>query len=56
MRVLNAFAAAFMNTFGITQPSEATRGRASRFIFFIMLLMLAIVLAVSYAFYVAMRH
>ena len=56
MRILDAFAAAFINTFGITQPTEATRRRASWFIFFITLLTLVIVFAIGYGFYSAMRR
>ena len=56
MRILDALAAAFINTFGITQPTEAMRRRASWFIFLVMLLTLGVVSAVGYAFYAAMHH
>ncbi len=56
MRFLDLLAAAFINTFGITQPSEAMRRRAAWFIFLTMLLTVAVVAAVGYAFYAAMHH
>ena len=49
-------AAAFINTFGITQPSEAMRRRATWFIFLIVMVTLAVVAAIGYAFYAAMHH
>lgn len=56
MRILDAFANAFINTFGITQPTEALRRRASWFILIIMVLTLGIVFAVGYAFYATMHR
>lgn len=56
MRLIEAFAAAFINTFGITQPTEAQRRRAAWFIAGMMLLTIAIVAAVGYAFYAAMHR
>ena len=56
MRLLEFFANAFINTFGITQPTEAQRRRAAWFILFMMLLTLMAVGAVGYAFYVAMHR
>lgn len=56
MRFLEALAAAFINTFGITQPTEATKRRASWFILGMMVLTLCIVAAVGYAFYMALRR
>ena len=55
MRFLHFLAAAFINTFGITQPSEATRRRASWFIFIITLLTIAVVAAIGYVFYATMH-
>lgn len=40
MRLLDTLASAFINTFGITQPSEAARRRASWFIAGMLLLVL----------------
>lgn len=56
MRLLEMLATAFINTFGITQPSEAMRRRAAWFIFAMMTLTIAIVAAIGYAFYSAMHH
>jgi hypothetical protein len=41
MRLLEAFASAFINTFGITQPDDRTRRRAAWFILWMLLLVLA---------------
>ncbi len=56
MRFLEMLAAAFINTFGITQPSVAMRRRATWFIFLIVMVTLAVVAAIGYAFYAAMHH
>jgi hypothetical protein len=56
MRLLDAFATAFINTFGITQPIEAQRRRASWFIAALMVLTIAIVALIGYAFYVSMHR
>ncbi len=56
MRFLEMLAAAFINTFGITQPSEAMRRRAAWFIFLILTFTLAVVAAVGYAFFAAMHR
>lgn len=56
MRLLEALAAAFINTFGITQPSEAKRRQAAWFILVLLIGTLAGVSAVGYAFYVAMHR
>lgn len=45
MRLLEALAMAFINTFGITQPDERTRRRAAWFIFGMLLLVFAALLA-----------
>ncbi len=56
MRMVEAFAAAFINTFGITQPSDALRRRAAWFILGMILLTMVLVAGVGYAFYSAMRR
>ena len=56
MRLLEALAAVFINTFGITQPSDEARRRAAWFILGLLILMLGVVCAIGYAFYVAMHH
>ena len=56
VRLLEALAFYFINTFGITQPTEQTRRRAAWFIFGLIVLMLGGVSAVGYAFYAAMHR
>jgi hypothetical protein len=56
MRLLEAFATAFIKTFGITQPTDAQRRQAAWFILGMMLLTLGLVTGVGYAFYAAMHH
>lgn len=56
MGLLEAFAAAFINTFGITQPTDKQRRRAAWFILLMMLVTLAVVAVVGYAFYLAMHR
>ena len=56
MRLLEAFATAFINTFGITQPTETQRRRAAYFIAVLLALTVAAVAAIGYAFYLAMRR
>lgn len=56
MRLLEALAAAFINTFGITQPTDAQRRGAAWFIVGMMLLTMALVAGVGYAFFRAMHH
>ena len=46
MRLLEALASAFINTFGITQPSDALRRRAA---WFILVLLIATVIVVIVA-------
>ena len=41
MGLLEAFASAFINTFGITQPTDQTRRRAAWFILGLLLLTIA---------------
>ena len=56
MHLLEALAAAFINTFGITQPTVAARRRAAWFILGLLVLMTVVVLGVGYAFYAAMHR
>ena len=56
VQLLEALAAAFINTFGITQPTEAARRRAAWFILGLLILMMLIVIGVGYAFYAAMHR
>lgn len=56
MSLLEALANAFITTFGITQPSASGRRRAAWFILGLMLLALAAVAGIGYAFYAAMRR
>lgn len=56
VHLLEALAAAFINTFGITQPTEATRRRAAWFIFGLLIAMGVVVSAIGYAFYAAMHR
>lgn len=56
MRLLEAFATAFINTFGITQPTDEQRRRAAWFILVMLLLTVAVVAVVGYAFYTAMHR
>lgn len=56
MRLLEAFATAFINTFGITQPTDAQRRRAAYFIAVLLTLTIVAVAVVGYGFYVSMRR
>ncbi len=56
VNLLEAFASAFINTFGITQPTDAGRRRAAWFILGLLILMFIVVCAVGFAFYSAMHH
>jgi hypothetical protein len=47
MNVLEALSTAFINTFGITQPTEKTRRQAAWFILGLMTLVLVIVIAIG---------
>jgi hypothetical protein len=55
MRLLEALASLFINTFGITQPTEQTRRRAAWFIFALLLVTLAVVSTVGILVYRWMR-
>jgi hypothetical protein len=48
MRLLEALAAAFINTFGITQPTDKTRRRVAWFILTLLVLVLLGLCAVGY--------
>lgn len=56
MRLLEAFATAFINTFGITQPTDAQRRRAAWFIAVLLAMTVLIVAVIGYAFYRAMHR
>ncbi len=56
MRLLDAFATAFINTFGITQPTAEQRRRASWFIAVLLALTVALVAVVGYVFYSVMHR
>lgn len=57
MKPLLFLANAFINTFGITQPTEAAAKRASQFIAVLIGLVLALVLAfVAFGVYILTRH
>jgi hypothetical protein len=56
MRLLEALATAFINTFGITQPTDETRRRAAWFILVMMVLTLVVVSLVGYGFYAALHR
>ena len=56
VRLLEALAAAFINTFGITQPTAEARRRAAWFILGLLIVMFAVVCTVGYLFYTAMHH
>lgn len=47
MKLLDALASLFINTFGITQPTDQTRRRASWFIFLLLVLALSVVATVG---------
>jgi hypothetical protein len=47
MRLLEALASLFINTFGITQPTDQTRRRAAWFIFALLVLALCVVATVG---------
>ncbi|MGI4828426.1 MAG: hypothetical protein ACRYFU_09595 [Janthinobacterium lividum] len=56
MKFLETLASAFINTFGITQPTDEARRRAAWFILGLLILMAAIVVCVGYVFYAAMHR
>ena len=50
MKLLEALASAFINTFGITQPTEKTRRRAAWFILALLIVMVVVVVIVGLSF------
>lgn len=50
MKILEALASAFINTFGITQPTERTRRRAAWFILALLIAMVTVVALVGFSF------
>ena len=50
MKLLEALASAFINTFGITQPTEAARRRAAWFILALLIAMLTVVVLIGLSF------
>lgn len=56
MRLLDTLTAAFINTFGITQPTERTRQRASWFIAAMLSLAVAIVVMLGVVFSLVLSH
>jgi zinc transporter ZupT len=56
MRLLDSFANAFINTFGITQPTAEQQRRASWFIAVLLGITVALVAVVGYVFYSAMHR
>ena len=57
MKPLLFLANAFINTFGITQPTEETANRAARFIAFLLgSVILVVVLGAAVALYLVARH
>lgn len=55
MRFLEALAQVFINTFGITQPTDAMRRRAAWFIFAMLLVALGVVCLLGAIFYRLLR-
>ena len=55
MRLLDALASAFINTFGITQPSEQARRRASWFILGLLVFALVVVAGIAVVLYRTMH-
>ena len=56
MRILEALASIFINTFGITQPTDAMRRQTAWFILGLLILALGIVAAVGVVIYHLLRH
>lgn len=55
MRLLYFLADTFINTFGITQPTEKTRRQAAFFILLLVVVLLAGISAIAYAALVTMK-
>ena len=56
MRILEALASIFINTFGITQPSPAARRQAAFFILGLLLAALLVVVVVAAVLYQAIHR
>jgi hypothetical protein len=56
MRMIDFLANAFINTFGITQPDEKTRRRASAFILALMGVALLLVFLAAFGLYQLVHH
>ena len=56
MRILEALAGAFINTFGITQPTEKTRRQAAWFILGLLVAMVVVVAVVGTVIYRAINR
>ena len=56
MRILEALASIFINTFGITQPSPAARRQAAWFIFGLLVAALVVVVVVGTVLYQAIHR
>ena len=56
MRLLEALASIFINTFGITQPTEKTRRHVSWFILGLLVGVFAVICAVTAALYNVMHR
>jgi hypothetical protein len=56
MRILEALANIFINTFGITQPTDATRRQAAWFILGLMVAALAVVTIIGSVIFRVVRH
>jgi len=55
MRLLEALASMFINTFGITQPTDQGRRRAAWFILCLLILTLVVVATAGYVLYRSMH-
>jgi len=56
MHILEALASIFINTFGITQPTDETRRKAAWFILALLIGTLAVVVLVGTVLYSLLRH
>jgi hypothetical protein len=56
MRILEALASIFVNTFGITQPTDEMRRKAAWYIFGLLILALGVVTAIGFVLYQVIHH
>jgi hypothetical protein len=56
MRILEALASLFVNTFGITQPTDEMRRKAAWFILGLLLVALGAVAVIGFVLYQAIHH